>query len=73
MIAKHAIIDSKILCKAYTYAFCIPMSIQFVFPVILIPSPRRLLRKGQVDRARNFLCALLGSQPYLVEKEMPML
>ncbi|KAJ5658343.1 general substrate transporter [Penicillium longicatenatum] len=72
------IVDNATKNRNDSGAYRIPMAVQLVFPVILVPglilfapeSPRWLLSKGKVEQARKSLRRLHGDRPDFIESEI---
>lgn len=72
------IVDNSTHTRADSGSFRIPMAVQLIFPIILIPglvlfvpeSPRWLIAKGQTDKARKALKRLNGNRPDAIESDM---
>ncbi|OOF99286.1 hypothetical protein ASPCADRAFT_504730 [Aspergillus carbonarius ITEM 5010] len=72
------IVDNATKNRTDSGAYRIPMAVQLVFPVILVPglilfapeSPRWLLTKGKIEQARAALRRLHGNHPHLIESEI---
>lgn len=72
------IVDNATKNRNDSGAYRIPMAVQLVFPVILVPglilfapeSPRWLLKKGKTEQARAALSRLHGNRPDVIESEV---
>ncbi|KAJ5627838.1 general substrate transporter [Penicillium lividum] len=72
------IVDNATKDRNDSGAYRIPMALQLIFPIILVPglilfapeSPRWLLTKGKVDKARKSLQRLHGDRPDFIESEI---
>ncbi|CAI7638585.1 unnamed protein product [Penicillium glandicola] len=72
------IVDNATKDRLDTGSYRIPMAIQLVFPLVLVPgliflapeSPRWLLSKGKTEQARSALQRLHGNRPDLIESEI---
>jgi hypothetical protein len=72
------IVDNATKNRNDSGAYRIPMAVQLIFPVILVPglilfapeSPRWLLTKGKVEQARKSLRRLHGDRPDFIESEI---
>lgn len=72
------IVDNATKNRNDSGAYRIPMAVQLVFPVILVPglilfapeSPRWLLKKGKTEQARAALRRLHGNRPDVIESEI---
>ncbi|GLA47680.1 hypothetical protein AnigIFM63604_002489 [Aspergillus niger] len=72
------IVDNATKNRNDSGAYRIPMAVQLVFPVILVPglilfapeSPRWLLKKGKTEQARAALRRLHGNRPDVIESEV---
>ncbi|PYH96660.1 general substrate transporter [Aspergillus ellipticus CBS 707.79] len=72
------IVDNATKGRGDSGAYRIPMAVQLVFPVILVPglilfapeSPRWLLTKGKTEQARAALQRLHGNRPDVIESEI---
>lgn len=74
-------IDAGTHTRSDTGSFRIPMAIQLVMPIIIVPSlilfvpesPRWLAMRGRKEDARRALTHLHGHQPDLVEHELSLI
>ncbi|KAJ5937820.1 general substrate transporter [Penicillium verhagenii] len=72
------VVDNSTKTRQDSGAYRIPMAVQLIFPIILVPglilfapeSPRWLLNKGEVEKARRSLRRLHGDRPDFVESEI---
>ncbi|KAJ6013841.1 sugar transporter [Penicillium herquei] len=72
------LVDEATKDRTDSGAYRIPMTVQLVFPIILIPgllsfapeSPRWLLGKGKIEKARTALRKLHGDRPDFIESEI---
>ncbi|KAJ5959867.1 general substrate transporter [Penicillium vulpinum] len=72
------VVDNATKGRADTGSYRIPMAVQLVFPLVLVPgliflapeSPRWLLSKGKTEKARSALQRLHGNRPDLIESEI---
>lgn len=72
------IVDNSTKHRNDSGAYRIPMAVQLIFPIILVPglltfapeSPRWLLSRGKIEQARESLLRLRGDRPDLIESEM---
>ncbi|GLA07844.1 hypothetical protein AnigIFM60653_009083 [Aspergillus niger] len=72
------IVDNATKNRNDSGAYRIPMAVQLVLPVILVPglilfapeSPRWLLKKGKTEQARAALRRLHGNRPDVIESEV---
>lgn len=72
------VVDNATKNRNDSGAYRIPMAVQLIFPIILVPglilfapeSPRWLLTKGKVEQARKSLRRLHGDRPDFIESEI---
>lgn len=75
------IVDNSTKNRNDSGAYRIPMAVQLIFPIILVPglltfapeSPRWLLSRGKIEKARESLLRLRGDRPDIIESEMTYL
>jgi hypothetical protein len=74
-------VDAGTHTRSDTGSFRIPMAIQLVMPIIIVPSliflvpesPRWLAMRGKKEESRRALTRLHGDQPDLVEHELSLI
>ncbi|EEA26287.1 sugar transporter, putative [Talaromyces marneffei ATCC 18224] len=72
------IVDNATKDRNDSGSYRIPMAVQLIFPIVLVPglvfltpeSPRWLLTKGRVEEARVSLQRLHGNRPELIEEDI---
>lgn len=72
------IVDNATKDRNDSGSYRIPMAVQLIFPIVLVPgliflapeSPRWLLTKGRVEEARTALQRLHGNRPEFIEDEI---